>query len=103
MDPHALFADYSSECRKALEKTGGLYAPKHTPTFVKNYDVLASYVASHGNRFSETQKAHLENIVARHEFAVMSGTADEAAFIAMLCNLSGFKKIIEIGTFLGYT
>jgi O-methyltransferase len=69
---------------------------------VKHYEALGPYVTRIGNRKSAAQKEVLERIW-KHEFSRMSGTEDEANFLALMCKIAGYKRIIEVGTFLGFT
>ncbi len=36
-------------------------------------------------------------------FGLMSGTLEEASFLALFCNMCGYKRFVEVGTFLGLT
>ncbi len=67
-----------------------LFSIKTVPTYVEKFASLNPYVARIGSRPSTAQKQALEN-VKKHEFSRMSGTEDEANFLALLCKMSGYK------------
>ena len=53
-------------------------------------------------QLSELQM-RMQKHAEREEIAVMIGAPDEALFLAWLVNLTGAKKVLEIGTFRGTT
>jgi predicted O-methyltransferase YrrM len=69
---------------------------------VEHWKELESYVPRVGMRPSAASQRHLQRVL-QHSFSRMSGTLEEAYFIALLCKLAGYTRVVEVGTFLGLT
>ncbi len=97
-----LFAVYKATTQQHLAATNHLNSAKTAPTIVEHWKELESYVSRVGMRVSPAQQRHLQRVL-QHTFTRMSGTLEEANFIALLCKLCGYKRVVEVGTFLGLT
>lgn len=60
------------------------------------------YILAHSLRESP-EAQELRQVTAKHRSARMMGAPDEAQFLANLVKIMGAKRLIEVGTFTGYT
>lgn len=65
-------------------------------------DRLYDYLLANSLRESQTQQ-QLRKLTAEHEWARMQIAPEQGQFMALLVELTGARKIIEIGTFTGYS
>jgi predicted O-methyltransferase YrrM len=65
-------------------------------------DQLYSYLLASSLRESESQ-AELRKLTQSHQFANMQIAPEQGQFMAMLVKLTGARRILEIGTFTGYS
>lgn len=65
-------------------------------------DRLYKYMLDHSLREPDVMK-RLRLVTAKHEWAIMQISPEQAQFMQMLVKLTGAKKCIEIGTFTGYS
>lgn len=70
------------------------------PTSMLTLDVH-KYVFAHTVE-TPAQKA-LAREVEKHAWGMMSGSPDEARFLAWLVETLGIRKVVEVGVFMGYT
>jgi len=63
---------------------------------------MYDYMVAH-TRESKAMKMHRDAVVESHSRAVMSASPDESVFLRWLVSAMGFERVIEVGTFLGYT
>ena len=63
---------------------------------------LHDYVLAHGFR-EDGILARLREETASHEWAIMQITPEQGAFMAILAELIGAKRYLEIGVFTGYS
>eukprot|EP00123_Amoebidium_parasiticum_P019474 comp25952_c0_seq1/m.47055 comp25952_c0_seq1/g.47055 ORF comp25952_c0_seq1/g.47055 comp25952_c0_seq1/m.47055 type:complete len:226 (-) comp25952_c0_seq1:331-1008(-) len=63
---------------------------------------MYDYILAHSLRESPEAQG-LREATSRHPRARMMGAPDEAQFLANIAKIMGAKKIIEVGTFTGYT
>lgn len=63
---------------------------------------LYNYILSISLRESDVQR-RLREETARHAMAIMQIPPDQAQFMALLVELTGTQKVIEIGVFTGYS
>ena len=63
---------------------------------------LHDYVLAHGFRENEIL-ARLREETQSHEWAIMQITPEQGAFMAILTELIGAKRYLEIGVFTGYS
>ena len=63
---------------------------------------LHDYVLAHGFREDDIL-ARLRKETASHEWAIMQITPEHGAFMAILAELIGAKRYLEIGVFTGYS
>lgn len=94
-------AAYLAHTRARLGEQQKLYTVKEVPTMVE-YPESVQYAEVVGVRWSSSMRAHLDR-VKRHDLCLMSGTAEEATFLALLGRMIDARRIIEVGTFLGFT
>eukprot|EP00397_Hematodinium_sp_SG-2012_P041882 GEMP01046226.1.p1 GENE.GEMP01046226.1~~GEMP01046226.1.p1 ORF type:complete len:227 (+),score=58.92 GEMP01046226.1:38-718(+) len=72
------------------------------PTVV-NHPGVHQYMLDHSIAgMTDVQKRHWE-VAQNHADGLMTGSADEAKFLSLVCQMIGAKKVIEVGTFLGTT
>lgn len=62
---------------------------------------LQTYLASHGYCEARALVA-LREAIARDEHASMQSSPEQMAFIAMLLQITGAKRVLEVGCFKGY-
>jgi predicted O-methyltransferase YrrM len=65
-------------------------------------DNLYRYLVDHSVRETDTMK-NLRDLTSQDEMARMQIGPEQAQFMALLAELSGAKRIIEIGTYTGYS
>ena len=65
-------------------------------------DALHDYLLAHGVRETEVMR-RLRAETARHEWAVMQISPEQGALMALLVELSGARRALEIGVFTGYS
>jgi len=65
-------------------------------------DQIYKYLIDHSLRESESLRA-LRQITQKHEFARMQIAPEQGQFMALLVELLAIKRIIEVGTFTGYS
>lgn len=92
---------YYGALQTGLEKWGMLHKRKTIPSICE-YPESVAYVDRWGHRASPAAQNHLARVDA-HPSALMSGSLEEANFLALLMKLVGAKKVVEVGTFLGLT
>ena len=63
---------------------------------------LHSYLLSVSVRETEALQS-LREETARHPYANMQIAAEQGAFMSMLVRITGAKRILEVGTFTGYS
>lgn len=63
---------------------------------------LYSYLLKHSVHESAIQ-SELRELTAKHEWARMQISPDQAQFMSLLVELTGAKQAIEVGTFTGYS
>eukprot|EP01012_Entosiphon_sulcatum_P024759 TRINITY_DN299_c0_g3_i1.p2 TRINITY_DN299_c0_g3~~TRINITY_DN299_c0_g3_i1.p2 ORF type:complete len:277 (+),score=63.17 TRINITY_DN299_c0_g3_i1:46-831(+) len=83
-----------------LAAAGAAAKTQAPPTVMLSIDVF-HYLLLH-NPETEDQRA-LTEVVEKSVFAQMSGSPDEARFLAWLVETLQAKKIVEVGVFMGYT
>ena len=100
-DALKLGQEYMKRTHEKLSESGNLHLRKHSPSIVEHPE-LVEYGQKNGVRPTDAQKRHLER-VDQHPLAIMCGEVGEANFLALLCKMMQAKKVIEVGTFLGFT
>jgi len=65
-------------------------------------DQIYKYLIDHSLRENESLRA-LRQITQKHEFARMQIAPEQGQFMALLVELLAIKRIIEVGTFTGYS
>ncbi|MDE0048855.1 MAG: class I SAM-dependent methyltransferase [Rhodospirillales bacterium] len=65
-------------------------------------DALHDYLQAHGVRES-TAMRRLREETARHEMAMMQISPEQAALMALLVELTGARRALEVGVFTGYS
>ena len=65
-------------------------------------DALHDYLQSHGVRESAVMR-RLREETARHEMAMMQISPEQGALMALLVELIGAKRALEVGVFTGYS
>lgn len=65
-------------------------------------DQLYQYLLDHSLRETETMR-QLREITAQHEWSRMQISPEQGQFMALLVNIIGAQRIIEIGTYTGYS
>ena len=65
-------------------------------------DALHDYLLAHGVRETETMR-RLRAETAGHEWAVMQISPEQGALMALLVELSGARRALEVGVFTGYS
>ncbi len=65
-------------------------------------DALHDYLLAHGVRETEVMR-RLRTETARHEWAVMQISPEQGALMALLVELSGARRALEVGVFTGYS
>ncbi len=96
-----MYEKYKEGALKFLKEQGQIAVLKSTPTVTEHPEILP-YMEKVGMRISVAQKRQLER-VKQNPGAQGNATPEEANFIAVLCKMAGYEKILEVGTFLGYT
>ncbi len=65
-------------------------------------DALHDYLQAHGVRESEVQR-RLREETAGHEWALMQISPEQGALMALLAELIGARRALEVGVFTGYS
>jgi O-methyltransferase len=65
-------------------------------------DQLYQYLLDHSLRETETMR-ELREITAQHKWSRMQISPEQGQFMALLVEISGAQRIIEIGTYTGYS
>ena len=65
-------------------------------------DALHDYLQSHGVRESAVMR-RLREETAHHEMAMMQISPEQGALMALLVELTGAKRTLEVGVFTGYS
>jgi len=65
-------------------------------------DTLYEYLVDHSVRDTPEQQA-LRELTLKHQYAQMQIAPEQGQFMALLVKLIGARRIIEIGTFTGYS
>ena len=65
-------------------------------------DALHDYLQAHGVRESAAMR-RLREETARHEMAMMQISPEQAALMALLVELTGAMRALEVGVFTGYS
>ena len=65
-------------------------------------DALHDYLVAHGVRESAVMR-RLREETARHEMAVMQISPEQGALMALLVELTGATRALEVGVFTGYS
>ena len=65
-------------------------------------DALHDYLQAHGVRESAVMR-RLREETARHEMAMMQISPEQAALMALLVELTGARRALEVGVFTGYS
>ena len=66
-------------------------------------DSLREYLVRQGLRESETARALREHTLAASRWHVMQISPEQGAFMALLVRLLAARRVIEVGTFTGYS
>ena len=65
-------------------------------------DALHDYLQAHGVRESDAMR-RLREETARHEMAMMQISPEQGALMALLAELIGARRALEVGVFTGYS
>lgn len=65
-------------------------------------DALHDYLLAHGMRETEVMR-RLRAETARHQWAAMQISPEQGALMALLVELSGARRALEVGVFTGYS
>eukprot|EP01065_Artemidia_motanka_P034296 TRINITY_DN415_c0_g1_i1.p1 TRINITY_DN415_c0_g1~~TRINITY_DN415_c0_g1_i1.p1 ORF type:complete len:261 (+),score=116.82 TRINITY_DN415_c0_g1_i1:102-785(+) len=72
------------------------------PHTLGKHPALYPYLMEHSRESDEMRRLRVD-VVEKHGRGVMSAAPDESMFLSWLVKTSRFKRVIEVGTFLGYT
>ena len=74
-----------------------------TPKTVGLSPELHAYLVEHGSPPDETQRALIEETAALGGVSIMQVAPEQGAFLEMLVRVTGAKRLVEVGTFTGYS
>ncbi|MGH7288711.1 MAG: O-methyltransferase [Myxococcota bacterium] len=74
-------------------------APKHTPITPE----LHGYLVAHGAPPDPVQRALIEETARLGRIAMMQIAPEQGAFMSWLARTLGAKRVVEVGTFTGYS
>lgn len=69
----------------------------------KMTEALYSYVTEHTTLFDDVQRELMVNTEQLGGAAIMQVGPDQGAFLTLLTQLMGARKVVEVGTFTGYS
>lgn len=64
---------------------------------------LHEYVVAHGTKPDAEQQALIEETAALGGVSIMQVAPEQGAFLTMLVQITGAKRLVEVGTFTGYS
>lgn len=74
-----------------------------TPKTVGIPPELHAYLVEHGSPPDDTQRALIEETAALGGVSIMQVAPEQGAFLEMLVRMTGAKRLVEVGTFTGYS
>ncbi len=64
---------------------------------------IHAYLVEHGTPPDEVQQALIDETAALGDIAIMQISPEQGAFMTLLTRLMGARRVIEVGTFTGYS
>ena len=74
-----------------------------TPKTVGLSPELHAYLVEHGSPPDATQRSLIEETAALGGVSIMQVAPEQGAFLEMLVRVTGAKRLVEVGTFTGYS